>query len=84
MIFSMSFLINPRKIHLLFVQYPWKIHILTPTNICSNLRVAQNGRFVMNPIYLGGGNMVAKILNFRLSESLKMRCPGPFALQNYP
>ena len=38
----------------------------------------------MNPIYLGDGNMVAKGLDFRLSESLKMRSPGPSALPNYP
>ena len=38
----------------------------------SNLRVAQNGRFVINPIYPGGSTMVAKILGFGLSESLKM------------
>ena len=53
-------------------------------SIRSNLRVAQNGRFAMNTIYLVSGNMVAKGLDFRLSESLKMRSPGPFALLNYP
>ena len=52
--------------------------------IRSNLRVTQNGRFVINPVYSGGGTVVAKILDFRLSESLKMRSPGPFALRNYP
>ena len=38
----------------------------------------------MNPRYLGDDNMVAKILYSRLSESLKMRSPGHFALPNYP
>ena len=58
---------------------------LTPPDIiCSNLQIGQNGRFVLNPIYLGGGNMVAKVLDIRLSESLKMRSPGPFAPPNYP
>ena len=52
--------------------------------IGSNLQVAQNGSFVINPIYLRGGNMVAKIFDFRLSESVKMRSPGPFSLLNYP
>ena len=50
----------------------------------SNLQVAQNGRFVMNPTYLGDDYMVAKVLDFRLSESLKMRSLGPIALPNYP
>ena len=46
--------------------------ILEPiVNICSNHRVAQNGMFVMKPIYIGGDNMVDKVLDFRLSESLK-------------
>ena len=27
-------LINPWKIHLLFLQYPWKFHILHPTTLC--------------------------------------------------
>ena len=39
--------------------------------ICSNLRIAQNERFVINPVYSRGSNMVVKILNFRLFESLK-------------
>ena len=38
----------------------------------------------MNQLYLRSGNMVAEILNFRLSESLKMSSPGPFAFPNYP
>ena len=50
----------------------------------SNLRVAQNGRFVMNPIFPRDDTTVVKILDFRLSESLKMRSPGPFALPHYP
>ena len=33
--------------------------------LCSNLRVAQNGRFVINPVYPGGGTMVARILNLK-------------------
>ena len=43
--------------------------------IRSNLRVAQNGRFVINPVYSGGGIMVAKMLDFRLSKRLKMHPP---------
>ena len=39
--------------------------------ICSNLTVAQNRRFVINPIYSRGDTMVVKILDFRLFESLK-------------
>ena len=27
---STLFLISPRKIHFLFLQYPWKFHILNP------------------------------------------------------
>ena len=46
-------------------------------------RVAQDRRFVTNPICAGGGAMVAKTLDFRLSERLKMRSPGPFAIPNY-
>ena len=51
--------------------------------ICSNLWVAQNGRFVTNSVYSGGGTMVAKILDFRLPESLKLRSKSRFALPNY-
>ena len=54
------------------------------TDIYSNLRVAQNGRLVINPVYPGGGTMVAQIFDFRLSESLKMHSSRPFALPNYP
>ena len=43
--------------------------------IRSNLRIAQNGRFIINPVYSGGGIMVAKMLDFRLSERLKMHPP---------
>ena len=39
--------------------------------IRSNLRVAQNGKFVLNTVYPGGGTMIAKILDFRLSENQK-------------
>ena len=52
--------------------------------IRSNLRVAQNGRFVINSVYSGGGTMVAKILDFKLPESQKMCSKSPFALPNYP
>ena len=52
-------------------------------SIRSNLQVAQNGRFVINPIRPGNGTKAAKILVSRLFESLKMRSPGPFALPNY-
>ena len=39
--------------------------------ILSNLWVAQNGRFVINPAqYPRGGTIVAKIFDFSLSESL--------------
>ena len=42
--------------------------------IPSNLWEAQNGRFIMKPVYSGGGNMVSvggKILDFRLSRKPK-------------
>ena len=37
----------------------------------SNFRLSHNGRFVINPVYPVGCTMVAKILNFKLFESLK-------------
>ena len=37
----------------------------------------------MNPIYLGGDNIVVKILDFRLSENLKIPTSEPFALPIY-
>ena len=52
-------------------------------SIRSNLPVAENGRFVIYPAYSGGGTMVANILDFKLSESLKMRSRGSFALPSY-
>ena len=39
--------------------------------IRSNLGVGQYGRFVINPVYLAGGAIVAKLLDFRLFEDLK-------------
>ena len=45
-------------------------HVLN-IRIRSNLRVAQNGRFVIYPVYPGGSTLVAKILDFRLFENLK-------------
>ena len=48
---------------------------------CFNPRVAQNERFIMKPVYLGGSTMVptrGKILNFRLSESLKNKLSRTF------
>ena len=42
--------------------------------IRSDHLVAQNGRFITKPLYLGGGTMaptVGIIFNFRLCESLK-------------
>ena len=54
------------------------------THLFFNLRVVQNGMFVINPVYFGGDAKVAKILDFRFSESLKMCSPGPFALPDYP
>ena len=36
------------------------------------------------PSYVEDGTMVAKILDFRLSESLKTRTPGPFAFPRLP
>ena len=39
-------------------------------DIRSNLRAAQNGRFVISPAYPGGGTLVPKILDFRPFESL--------------
>ena len=40
-------------------------------SIRSNLWVAQNLRFVIDPVYSRGGTMFAKILDFRLFENLK-------------
>ena len=34
---SMLFLISQRKIHLLFLQYPWKFHILNPLFVFSGI-----------------------------------------------
>ena len=42
-----------------------------PFGIRSNLQVAENGRFVVKPVYPGGGIMLPKILDFRLYEILK-------------
>ena len=39
--------------------------------IRSNLQVAQNGRFVINPVHPGGGTMDSKLWYFRLFKSLK-------------
>ena len=39
--------------------------------IRSNLWVGQYGRFVINPVYLAGGAIVAKLLDFRLFEDVK-------------
>ena len=47
--------------------------------IPSNLKVAQNSRFVINPVYSGGGTMVVKIFDFRLFESLKSALPRTFS-----
>ena len=58
--------------------------MISDFHIRSNRRVAQNGKFVINPEYPGGSTMVAKILDFGLSESLKIRSRGAFALPNYP
>ena len=51
-------------------------------HIRSNHRVAQNGRCVIHLVHPGGGTKAAKILDFKLSESLKMR--SSFAHSNYP
>ena len=40
-------------------------------SLCSNLPVARNRRFVINPVYSGAGTMIVKSLDFRLFESLK-------------
>ena len=42
-----------------------------------------SGRFLTNQVYPGGSTMVAKILDFKLFQSLKMHSPGPFALPKY-
>ena len=47
------------------------MHEKDTASILSNLRVAQNGRFAINPVYPGGGTMVAKISDFRLFENLQ-------------
>ena len=47
------------------------MHEKDAASILSNLRVAQNGRFAINPVYPGGGTMVAKISDFRLFENLQ-------------
>ena len=52
--------------------------MMSDFHIRSNLQVAQNGRFVINPIYSRGSTMVAKFLDFGLSESLKMHSLGAF------
>ena len=39
--------------------------------IHSNLRLAQSGKFAINPLYPGGGTIFVKIMDFRLFESLK-------------
>ena len=57
-------------------------------SIRSNLRVAQNGRFVINPVHPGGDTMVTKILDFRLFESLKNAlcstcCSPEFSLKKF-
>ena len=44
--------------------------------IRSNLQVAQNGRFLINPIYPGGSTMFANLLDFGLSESMKVCFPA--------
>ena len=53
---------------------------------CSNLPVAQNGRFVTNLVYSVSSTMVAirvKILDFSLSKDHKMHSLGPFSLPIY-
>lgn len=47
--------------------------------------VAQNGMFVMNPVYPGGVTMLdtgEKSLDHRPSEMPKMHSPGPFTLSS--
>ena len=39
--------------------------------IRSNLRLAQSGKFAINPLYPGGGTIIVKVMDFRLFESLK-------------
>ena len=50
-------------------------------NIRFNLRVGQNGRFKMDPVYLGGGTLVStggKISGFRLSK-----CPNNILFRTF-
>ena len=48
--------------------------------MCSNLRVAQNGRYVINPVYSGGGITVAK---FEILDSLEAwKCTPEDLLQD--
>ena len=51
-------------------------------SIRSNFRVAQNGRFIMGPVYFRSSTMMLtwrKSLDFRFSESSKMNSAEPFA-----
>ena len=54
-----------------FVHFKSRIYHWTSCCIRLNLRVAQNGRFVKNPVYPGGDTMFAKFLDFSFFESLK-------------
>ena len=72
-----------KRYHIFKIR-PFKEMTMVVERIHSNSQVAQNRKFVIYPVYPRGGSMVAKILDFRLSESLKICSLGLFALSNYP
>ena len=63
-----------------FFQY---VPDVFPICIRSNLQVAQNERFVISPVYPGSCTNVAKILDFGLSENLKIQSNRAFTLSKY-
>ena len=57
--------------HLSINYFRKTVAYLFTKSIGSYLWVAQNERSVINPVYLGGGTMVTKILDFRLFERIQ-------------
>ena len=66
--------------YLFFFQYVPDVFRIC---IRSNLRVAQNERFVISQVYPGSCTIVPKILDFGLSENLKIQSPRAFTLSKY-